>query len=205
MGILSGVADVVTGGARIATAPLRTGMSVAGTTLTTGGNVLGNLANGNVSGAASAVGDGVSEQAGNVSGYFQENVEGVKEIAGGHVEFLKGGANLIGTPIRGAVRAVEEGMNPRCPGGCDWDPNTPGPGIPGGWPPGPIGSGNGIPGGWPPGPGTPGEWPPGPIGGGNGTPGGWPPGPSMPMPMPGYPPQPNPFLRQPTPTMTGTC
>jgi hypothetical protein len=110
MGLFDGALDVVKGTANIVTAPVRTAMEVTGTTLTTGGNVMNNLAEGNVSGAVGAVGDGVSEQVGNVKGYFQDNINGVKDIAAGHFEFLKGGVSLIGAPIRGAARLASGGM-----------------------------------------------------------------------------------------------
>lgn len=104
MGLLSGAFDAVKGAVGIATAPARTALSMAGTALTTGGNVVGNLATGNLGGAVSAVKNGASEQVGNVTGYFTDNVDNVRQIAGGHVEFLQGGAGLIGNPIRGAAR-----------------------------------------------------------------------------------------------------
>lgn len=111
MGLLGGVADAVKGAARIATAPLRTAGKIAGTTLQTGGNVLTNVAEGDLGGAAGAVTQGVRSQVGNVAGYFGDNVQGVKEIAGGHVEFLQGGVGLIGTPIKGAARLAGNGLS----------------------------------------------------------------------------------------------
>jgi hypothetical protein len=110
MGLLSGALDAVKGVVGIATAPARTALKIAGTGLTTGGNVLGNLATGNVGGAASALSQGAQQQVGNVTGYFGENVDNVRQIAGGHVEFLQGGAGLIGTPIRGAARLAGNGL-----------------------------------------------------------------------------------------------
>ncbi len=104
MGLLGGAFNAVKGVAKIATAPARTALKIAGTGLATGGAVLGNLATGNVGGAAGAVVDGVKQQAGNVSGYFTENVDSVRQIAGGHGEFIQGGLSLIGEPIKGAAR-----------------------------------------------------------------------------------------------------
>ncbi len=104
MGLLSGALDAVKGAVGIATAPARTALSVAGTSLTTGGNVLGNLAKGNLGGAVSAAGQGVREQVGNVTGYFTDNLDNVKDIAGGTSEFVQGGVGLLGTPVRGAAR-----------------------------------------------------------------------------------------------------
>lgn len=110
MGLLSGAFDVVKGAVGLATAPARTALKMAGTTLTTGGNVVGNLANGNLSGAASAATQGVQQQVGNVTGYFTDNVDTVRGIAGGTSEFVQGGAGLIGTPIRGAARLAGNGL-----------------------------------------------------------------------------------------------
>jgi hypothetical protein len=104
MGLISGALDSVKGAARIATAPLRTLGKMAGTSLKTTGSVIGNLATGNLGGAVDAAGNGVSEQIGNVKGHFGEGVKGLKEIVGGHAEFVQGGVGLIGTPIKGAAR-----------------------------------------------------------------------------------------------------
>lgn len=111
MGLFSGALDVVKGAVGIATAPARTALSMAGTSLTTGGNVLGNLATGNVGGAVSAAQQGASDQLGNVTGYFTDNVDNVRQIAGGHVEFLQGGASLIGNPVRGAARLAGNSLS----------------------------------------------------------------------------------------------
>jgi hypothetical protein len=111
MGLLSGAFDVVKGAVGIATAPARTALKMAGTTISTGGNVLGNLANGNIGGAASAAGQGLKDQVGNVTGYFGERVDDVRNIAGGHAEFVQGGAGLIGTPIRGAARLAGNSLS----------------------------------------------------------------------------------------------
>lgn len=104
MGLLSGAFNAVKGAARIATAPLRTAGKIAGTGLATAGGVLQNVAEGDLSGAAEVAKQGFKSQVGNVGGYFSDNVTGVKEIAGGHVDFIKGGVGLIGTPIQGAAR-----------------------------------------------------------------------------------------------------
>lgn len=111
MGLLSGVTDVLKGTVKIATAPARAALGVAGTTLSTGGSVLSNVSEGDLIGAASAVGEGAQNQVGNVTGYFRENVDSVKQIAGGHVEFLQGGLNLLGAPVRGAARVAGAGLN----------------------------------------------------------------------------------------------
>ena len=104
MGLLSGAFNAVKGAARIATAPIRTAGKIAGTGLATAGGGLQNVAEGDLSGAAQTAKQGFKSQVGNVGGYFSDHVTGVKEIAGGHVDFLKGGVGLIGTPIQGAAR-----------------------------------------------------------------------------------------------------
>lgn len=110
MGLISGAFEAVKGAVGIATAPARTALKVVGTGLETGGNVLGNLATGNLGGAASAVRNGAQQQVGNVTGYFTENVDNVRQIAGGHSEFVQGGVGLLGTPVRGAARLAGNGL-----------------------------------------------------------------------------------------------
>lgn len=111
MSLLSGVIDAAKGVANIATAPARTALSIVGTGLSTAASVVGNVAQGDIGGAASAAVGGAKDQIGNVTGYFGENVDSVKQIAGGHLDFLKGGAGLIGTPIRGAARLAGNGLS----------------------------------------------------------------------------------------------
>ena len=111
MGLLSGAFEAVKGVAKVVTAPARTAVEIAGTALSTGGNVLGNLATGNVGGAVKAATTGAKDQVSNVTGYFTENVDSVRDIAGGHAEFLKGGVGLIGTPIKGAARLAGNGLS----------------------------------------------------------------------------------------------
>jgi hypothetical protein len=111
MGLLDGAFKAVKGAARIATAPVRTLGKVAGTSLSTTGGVLTNVAQGDLKGAANTAVSGVKSQVGNVTGYFGDNVKGVKEIAGGHVDFLKGGVGLIGTPVQGAARLAGNGLS----------------------------------------------------------------------------------------------
>lgn len=104
MGLINGAIDVMKGALGLATSPARTALGVAGTSLSTGANVVGNLASGNVGGAFSSVADGVRQQVGNVTGYFTENLDSVRDIAGGHAEFLQGGINLLGVPARAEQR-----------------------------------------------------------------------------------------------------
>ncbi len=61
--------------------------------------------------ATTAAVGGLDDQVGNVTGYFEVNVDRVKQIAGGHMDFLKGGAGLIGTPIRGAARLAGNSLS----------------------------------------------------------------------------------------------
>lgn len=109
MGLISGALDVVKGAVGLATAPARTALKMAGTSLTTVGNVAGNLASGNLGGAASAVGQGAQQQVGNVTGYFTDNVDSVRGVAGGTSEFLQGGVGLLGMPTRGPARGADSG------------------------------------------------------------------------------------------------
>lgn len=111
MGLIDGALNAVKGVAKIATAPVRTLGKVAGTGLTTAGNVVTNLAQGNVQGAAGAAVGGLKSQVGNVTGYFGEQVEGVKDVAGGFGSFVQGGVGLIGTPIQGAARVAGNGLS----------------------------------------------------------------------------------------------
>lgn len=110
MGLLGGALRAVKGAANIATAPLRTAAKVVGTGLATSGNVLTNVAEGDLGGAVNAAKTGVGQQVGNVADYFQDNVNGVKDVVGGHGDFLKGGVGLIGTPIQGAARIAGNGL-----------------------------------------------------------------------------------------------
>lgn len=111
MGLIDGAVKAVKGAARIATAPVRTLGKIAGTGLSTAGNVVTNVAEGDLQGAAGAAVNGVKSQVGNVTGYFGDNLKGVKEIAGGHVDFLKGGVGLIGTPVQGAARLAGNSLS----------------------------------------------------------------------------------------------
>lgn len=76
-------------------------MSLLSGVLEAANGVAGNVAHG---GAASAALKGAKDQVGNVRGYFCENVDSVRKIAGGHLKFLNGSAGLIGNPTRGAAR-----------------------------------------------------------------------------------------------------
>lgn len=111
MGLLGGAFDAVKGAARIATAPLRTGMKMAGDGLNSTGKSLEKLGEGDLKGAGSALVDGAKEQADNVKNHFGEYGKGAKEIVGGHVEFIQGGVGLIGTPVKGAVRLAGNGLS----------------------------------------------------------------------------------------------
>lgn len=46
----------------------------------------------------------VREQVSNVTGYFCENLSSVRQIAGGHAEFLQAGIRLLGVPVRVEAR-----------------------------------------------------------------------------------------------------
>ncbi len=111
MGLISGAFDAAKGALGLATNPARTALKIAGTSLATGGAVVGNLATGNLEGAASAATSGVKEQAQNVVGYFTDNVSNVRQIAGGHSEFLQGGVGLLGNPVRGAARLAGNSLS----------------------------------------------------------------------------------------------
>lgn len=110
MGLLGGAFNAIKGAARIATSPLRTALKMTGTTLATGGNVVTELAEGDLKGAAGVAVGGVKTQVGNVTGYFGDNLTGVKEVAGGFGSFVGGGLGLIGTPILGAARLTGNGL-----------------------------------------------------------------------------------------------
>lgn len=104
MGLFGGIKKAAGGALKIVTAPAATVAKVAGTGLETTGKVLGELATGDVKGAAGAAADGVKKQAGNVGGYFTQQFNGVKDVAGGTAEFVGGGFKLIGEPVKGAAR-----------------------------------------------------------------------------------------------------
>lgn len=111
MGLFSGLAKVGKNALDFVTAPARTAAKVVGTGLKTGGNVLGELAEGDLKGAASAYGNGFKEQVGNVTGYYKEQFGNVKDAAGGYGEAVRGGVGLIGEPIRTGVRLTGNGLS----------------------------------------------------------------------------------------------
>lgn len=110
MGLIKGALKSLGGAAKIVTSPLTTGLKMAGTSLKTGGKVLGELAEGDLGGALNAATTGAKEQVGNVTGHFTGNLDNLKQIGSGHREFLAGGVGLIGTPIKGAARLAGNGL-----------------------------------------------------------------------------------------------
>jgi len=100
--LLDGIKNI--GGSIIkgATAPGRTLLKMAGTSLETGGQVLGNVAKGDLGGAVGAVGDGFKQQVNNVVDLPKEQIANAKQLVGGYGDVLGSGARLIGEPIKGA-------------------------------------------------------------------------------------------------------
>ena len=88
MGLIKGALKSLGGAAKIVTSPLTTGLKMAGTSLKTGGKVLGELAEGDLGGALNAATTGAKEQVGNVTGHFTGNLDNLKQIGSGHREFL---------------------------------------------------------------------------------------------------------------------
>ncbi len=111
MGLIQGAFKSLKGAVSIATAPGRTALKMLGTGLETNGKVLGELATGDLKGAFDAGVTGAKKQVGNVTGYYKEQVGNVKDVAGGHAEFVQGGVGLIGTPIQGAARLAGNGLS----------------------------------------------------------------------------------------------
>ncbi len=110
MSLLSGIGDIAKGAVGIATTPLRKGLEIAGTGLETGGKVLGNLAEGDLAGAASAAANGTVQQVKNVVSTPGEVLGDAKEMAGGYGDVLTSGVKLVGEPVRGAARLVGNGL-----------------------------------------------------------------------------------------------
>lgn len=104
MSLLDGIKNI--GGSIIkgATAPGRTLLKMAGTSLETGGQVLGKAAQGDIGGAVGAVGDGVKKQVGNVVDLPKEQIANAKQLVGGYGDVLGSGARLIGEPIKGTAQ-----------------------------------------------------------------------------------------------------
>lgn len=111
MGLISGAFKSLKGAASFVTAPARTALKMVGTGLETNGKILGELATGDVKGAIDAGVTGAKKQVGNVTGYYKEQVGNVKQVAGGHQEFVQGGVGLIGTPIQGAARLAGNSLS----------------------------------------------------------------------------------------------
>lgn len=110
MGLLGGIVDIGKNALDFVTQPLQTGAKMVGTGLETGGKVLGEVAEGDLAGAAGAAVEGGKQQFGNVTGYFGEQVDNVKGVAGGVGEFVQGGVGLVGTPIQTGARLVGNGL-----------------------------------------------------------------------------------------------
>ncbi len=102
MSLLDGIKNI--GGSIIkgATAPGRTLLKMAGTSLETGGQVLGKVGQGDLGGAVGAGVDGLKKQVGNVVDLPQEQIANAKQLVGGYGDVLGSGARLIGEPIKGA-------------------------------------------------------------------------------------------------------